>query len=115
MKLDDKVTFPLVGLSVGRHLYDLYACVCHFGGTYRLSLYKNYIWMLFYTSSYVFNGIVGVSAGHYTAYAKNPRTDVWYYYNDEITSRQKPQDEDFSNAYILFYSRQGTNLKPCNI
>lgn len=33
MKLDDKVTFPLVGLSVGRHLYDLYACVCHFGGT----------------------------------------------------------------------------------
>ncbi|KAM0731930.1 Ubiquitin carboxyl-terminal hydrolase 32 [Formica fusca] len=88
MKLDDKVTFPLVGLSVGRHLYDLYACVCHFGG---------------------------VSAGHYTAYAKNPRTDVWYYYNDEITSKQKPQDEDFSNAYILFYSRQGTNLKPCNI
>ncbi|XP_072753553.1 uncharacterized protein [Anoplolepis gracilipes] len=88
MKLDDKVTFPLVGLSVGRHLYDLYACVCHFGG---------------------------VSAGHYTAYAKNPRTDVWYYYNDEITGKQKPQDEDFSNAYILFYSRQGTNLKPCNI
>ncbi|XP_066586178.1 ubiquitin carboxyl-terminal hydrolase 4-like isoform X2 [Prorops nasuta] len=88
MKLDDKVTFPLVGLSVGRHLYDLYACVCHFGG---------------------------VSAGHYTAYAKNPRTDTWYYYNDEATSRQKPQEEDFSNAYILFYSRQGTNLKPCNI
>lgn len=34
MKLDDKVTFPLVGLSVGQHLYDLYACVCHFGGIY---------------------------------------------------------------------------------
>lgn len=32
MKLDDKVTFPLAGLTVGRHLYDLYACVCHFGG-----------------------------------------------------------------------------------
>lgn len=32
MKLDDKVTFPLVGLSCGKHLYDLYACVCHFGG-----------------------------------------------------------------------------------
>ncbi|XP_033226020.1 uncharacterized protein LOC117178702 [Belonocnema kinseyi] len=31
MKLDDKVTFPLAGLSVGKHLYDLYACVCHFG------------------------------------------------------------------------------------
>ncbi|XP_015120377.1 uncharacterized protein LOC107043396 isoform X1 [Diachasma alloeum] len=88
MKLEDKVTFPLVGLSVGRHLYDLYACVCHFGG---------------------------VSAGHYTAYAKNPRTDCWHHYNDEVTSRQKPQEEDFSNAYILFYNRQGTNSKPCNI
>ncbi|KAK2581563.1 hypothetical protein KPH14_005214 [Odynerus spinipes] len=88
LKLDDKVTFPLVGLSVGRHLYDLYACVCHFGG---------------------------VSAGHYTAYAKNPHTDVWYYYNDEVTSKQKPQEEDFSNAYILFYSRQGVNLKSCNL
>ncbi|KAF7990988.1 hypothetical protein HCN44_000793 [Aphidius gifuensis] len=89
MKLDNKVTFPLAGLNVGRHLYDLYACVCHFGG---------------------------VAAGHYTAYAKNPRTDIWHYYNDEITSRQKPQDEDFSNAYILFYSRQGTNnSKPNNI
>lgn len=32
MKLDDKVTFPLGGLSCGKHLYDLYACVCHFGG-----------------------------------------------------------------------------------
>ncbi|XP_012252717.2 uncharacterized protein LOC105684145 isoform X2 [Athalia rosae] len=88
MKLDDKVTFPLVGLGIGRHLYDLYACVCHFGG---------------------------VSAGHYTAYARNPRTDMWHYYNDEVTTRQKPQEEDFSNAYILFYSRQGTNTKPCNI
>ncbi|XP_046608674.1 uncharacterized protein LOC124299491 isoform X2 [Neodiprion virginianus] len=88
MKLDDKVTFPLVGLGIGRHLYDLYACVCHFGG---------------------------VSAGHYTAYARNPRTDTWHYYNDELTTRQKPQEEDFSNAYILFYSRQGTSAKPCNI
>ncbi|XP_058798779.1 ubiquitin carboxyl-terminal hydrolase 4-like isoform X2 [Phymastichus coffea] len=87
-KLDDKVTFPLVGLSCGKHLYDLYACVCHFGG---------------------------VSAGHYTAYAKNPQTDVWHYYNDDITSKQKPHEEDFSNAYILFYSRQGSNVKQCNI
>ncbi|KAJ8674778.1 hypothetical protein QAD02_010564 [Eretmocerus hayati] len=88
MKLDDKVTFPLVGLSCGKHLYDLYACVCHFGG---------------------------VSAGHYTAYAKNPKMDVWHYYNDEMTSKQKPQEEDFSNAYILFYSRQGSSMKQCNI
>ncbi|XP_011499949.1 PREDICTED: uncharacterized protein LOC105363848 [Ceratosolen solmsi marchali] len=88
MKLDDKVTFPLLGLNCGKHLYDLYACVCHFGG---------------------------VSAGHYTAYAKNPQTDTWHYYNDDVTSRQKPQDEDYSNAYILFYSRQGASVKQCNI
>ncbi|XP_008555199.1 uncharacterized protein LOC103576663 [Microplitis demolitor] len=88
MKLDDKVTFPLAGLSLGKNMYDLYACVCHYGG---------------------------VSAGHYTAYAKNPHTDVWYHYNDEMTSKQKPQEEDFSNAYILFYSRRETNSKPCNL
>ncbi|XP_034941167.1 ubiquitin carboxyl-terminal hydrolase 10-like isoform X2 [Chelonus insularis] len=88
MKLDDKVTFPLVGLSVGQHLYDLYACVCHYGG---------------------------VSAGHYTAYARNPNTGIWYYYNDEFTNKQKPQEEDFSNAYILFYCRQDVNTKPCNL
>ncbi|KAK0164083.1 hypothetical protein PV328_002749 [Microctonus aethiopoides] len=88
MKLDDRVAFPLAGLNVGRHLYDLYACVCHYGG---------------------------VSAGHYTAYAKNPQTDIWYHYNDEVSNKQKPQEEDFSNAYILFYCRQGTNTKLCNI
>lgn len=59
--------------------------------------------------------IPGVSAGHYTAYAKNPHTDVWYHYNDEMTSKQKPQEEDFSNAYILFYSRRETDSKPCNL
>lgn len=32
MKLDDKVAFPLAGLTCGKHCYDLYACVCHFGG-----------------------------------------------------------------------------------
>lgn len=43
MKLDDKVTFPLVGLSVGQHLYDLYACVCHFGGIYFYFIYINLV------------------------------------------------------------------------
>lgn len=57
----------------------------------------------------------GVSAGHYTAYTRNPQTSVWHYYNDEATSKQKPQEEDFSHAYILFYTRQESNLKSCNI
>lgn len=41
VKLDNKVTFPLMGLSVTPtallqhgtpHPYNLYACVCHYGG-----------------------------------------------------------------------------------
>ncbi|KAL7302856.1 hypothetical protein TKK_0004088 [Trichogramma kaykai] len=88
VKLEDKVTFPLVGLNCGKHLYDLYACVCHYGS---------------------------IAAGHYTAYAKNPEKDTWYHYNDDICSRKKPQEEDFSKAYILFYRRQESNIKQCNI
>ncbi|XP_066993985.2 uncharacterized protein [Anabrus simplex] len=89
LKLENKVTFPISGLSVtpasilqhGTSLpYNLYACVCHFGGS---------------------------SAGHYTAYSKNPRTNEWHYYNDEAVIKQRPQEEDYSNAYILFYQKQG--------
>ncbi|KAG8268275.1 hypothetical protein J6590_032136 [Homalodisca vitripennis] len=28
--------------------------------------------------------IVGVSAGHYTAYTQHPRTGEWHYYNDDF-------------------------------
>lgn len=89
VKLDNKVTFPLMGLSVTPpallqrgtpHPYNLYACVCHYGGS---------------------------AAGHYTSYAKNPRTAEWHYFNDDVVTKQKPQEEDYSNAYILFYQRQG--------
>ena len=61
MKLDDKVTFPLVGLSCGKHLYDLYACVCHFGGKNIYSYIYIYIKIksrtfinLYLTIKYVF-------------------------------------------------------------
>lgn len=87
-KLDNKVTYPLNGLQVSAtgsrletpHLYNLYACVCHYGG---------------------------VSAGHYTAYAKHPVNSEWHSFNDETVTHQKPQDDDYSNAYILFYQKQG--------
>lgn len=49
----------------------------------------------------------GSAAGHYTSYAKNPRTAEWHYFNDDVVTKQKPQEEDYSNAYILFYQRQG--------
>jgi hypothetical protein len=49
----------------------------------------------------------GSAAGHYTSYAKNPQTAEWHYFNDDDVTKQKPQEEDYSNAYILFYQRQG--------
>ena len=49
----------------------------------------------------------GANAGHYTTFAKHPLNGQWYYYNDESVSQQSPKKEDFKNAYILFYSRQG--------
>ncbi|KAI5711727.1 hypothetical protein M8J75_002717 [Diaphorina citri] len=81
LKLEDKVQFPLTNL-VMQHcsfVYDLYACVCHIGG---------------------------VSAGHYTAYTLHPNTKEWHYFNDETVLEQRPQDEDFNNAYILFYKKR---------
>ena len=49
----------------------------------------------------------GVNAGHYTAYAKNPHTLEWYYYNDETITKSAPGEDDFTNTYILFYQLQG--------
>ncbi|RZF43319.1 hypothetical protein LSTR_LSTR001580 [Laodelphax striatellus] len=81
-KLEDKVIFPIHGLNLSHctSLYDLYACVCHIGG---------------------------VSAGHYTSYTQHPRTGEWHYFNDDYVTKQMPQDEDYSNAYILFYKKRG--------
>lgn len=92
-KVDNNVVFPLEGLDLTQMisgpntkcpLYDLYGIVCHFGGA---------------------------NAGHYTAYAQHPQDRVWYYYNDETISQQNPNSNDFSNAYILFYQRQGTEVQ----
>nr|XP_018899838.1 PREDICTED: ubiquitin carboxyl-terminal hydrolase 15-like [Bemisia tabaci] len=83
MKLEDKVIFPLCGMKLDQccdSLYDLYACVCHNGG---------------------------VTAGHYTAYTQHLQTSEWHYFNDASFNKQKPQEEDFSNAYVLFYKKQG--------
>ena len=55
----------------------------------------------------LFSLLPGSAAGHYTSYAKNPRTSEWHYFNDDVVTKQKPQEEDYSNAYILFYQKQG--------
>lgn len=45
--------------------------------------------------------------GHYTTYTKHIETEEWYYYNDENTTKTVPGQEDYCNAYILFYKSQG--------
>ncbi|CAI6367923.1 unnamed protein product [Macrosiphum euphorbiae] len=83
IKLQDSVVFPLDGLILDikeEIVYDLYACVCHTGST---------------------------SMGHYTSYTKHVDTDDWHYYNDETAIKTTPGQEDYCNAYILFYKKQG--------
>ncbi|CAL4074733.1 unnamed protein product, partial [Meganyctiphanes norvegica] len=91
-KLDDKVIYPLDGLDVsdyvagqadGTHTYNLYGVVCHTGVA---------------------------QAGHYTAFARSPVTGDWHYFNDDTVTRQKPREEEFSTAYLLFYHKQGTSF-----
>ncbi|XP_054719745.1 uncharacterized protein LOC129229457 [Uloborus diversus] len=88
MKVEDKVSYPLEGLDLssfstgpfsGELIYDLQACVCHFGG---------------------------VSAGHYTSFSKHALTNEWYYYNDENVKKEAPNTEECVNEYILFYQRR---------
>ncbi|XP_022162074.1 ubiquitin carboxyl-terminal hydrolase 32-like isoform X2 [Myzus persicae] len=83
IKLQDSVIFPLDGLVLDLQqdiVYDLYACVCHTGST---------------------------SMGHYTSYTKHVESEDWHYYNDETAIKTKPGHEDYCNAYILFYKKQG--------
>ncbi|XP_074658140.1 uncharacterized protein LOC141911078 [Tubulanus polymorphus] len=90
-KIDAKVVFPMENLNLDKFVcssapaenlvYNLRACVCHFGG---------------------------VSCGHYTSYSKHPTLNEWFYLNDESITQQRPLEDDYSNAYILFYQRADT-------
>lgn len=51
--------------------------------------------------------LLGTSMGHYTTYTKHLETDDWYYYNDESATKTIPGQDDYCNAYILFYKKQG--------
>lgn len=90
-KLENKVIFPKDDLDLTDYQcgpvekpmqYDLVGCVCHTGG---------------------------VNSGHYTAYAKHPLTNSWFEYNDERVNYKEPQEDDYYNAYLLFYQRQGSS------
>lgn len=112
IKLDDKVKFPLhdfVLNSKKSSSYDLYACVCHTGGNFFDSIDEFFpMWSLCgYACIIWFLSIAGVSVGHYIAYTRHPVTNEWHCFNDENVSKQKPPEEEYCNAYILFYKKKG--------
>lgn len=63
-------------------LYDLYAVDNHYGG---------------------------LGGGHYTAFAKNPEDEQWYYFDDSSVRHVNNSDEVKGQAaYLLFYRRRTT-------
>jgi ubiquitin carboxyl-terminal hydrolase 4/11/15 len=63
-------------------LYDLYAVDNHYGG---------------------------LGGGHYTAFAKNPEDEEWYYFDDSsVRHVNNPDEVKGQAAYLLFYRRRTT-------
>ena len=88
-KIDTLVKFPLEGLDMRPFvllpeqrnapelIYDCFGISNHFGS---------------------------VGSGHYTAYAKNPRTNQWYHFNDRIVSPISSESSLVTKAaYNLFF------------
>ncbi|XP_023328080.1 ubiquitin carboxyl-terminal hydrolase 2 isoform X5 [Eurytemora carolleeae] len=82
-KLSNSVTFPLTSFDVskfsdcpGRSTYSCYAVSNHSGTLY---------------------------SGHYTAYARNPKTSQWHYFNDSRVSSSSSGSVISNEAYLLFF------------
>jgi ubiquitin carboxyl-terminal hydrolase 4/11/15 len=96
-KLEDKIDFPVHDLDMKPYvlyhkdaqgnntdlLYDLYAVSNHTGS---------------------------LAFGHYTAYAKNHESGIWYDYNDSsvslVSSRNDEREVVTGEAYVLYYIRK---------
>lgn len=94
-KLESLIDFPLEGLDMAPYvrsesqraqeslIYDCFAVSNHFGGT---------------------------GGGHYTAFAKHPRTGEWYDFDDSCVSKVNSRDLNdtivSSSAYSIFYRRR---------
>jgi len=54
----------------------------------------------------VSNHMGGIGGGHYTAYARNPDSNIWYEFNDKSVSRVSENEIVTAAAYVLFYRRK---------
>jgi len=54
----------------------------------------------------VSNHMGGIGGGHYTAYARNPDSNIWYEFNDKSVSRVNESEIVTAAAYVLFYRRK---------
>ncbi|KAG0273876.1 CSN-associated deubiquitinating enzyme Ubp12 [Linnemannia exigua] len=95
-KIDALVDFPIHGLDLSgktlkeedrdENVYDLFGVSNHMGG---------------------------LGGGHYTAYAKNERTEQWYNFDDSHVSPVGNNVESIksSSAYLLFYRRRNATVR----
>ncbi|RQM21633.1 hypothetical protein B5M09_010946, partial [Aphanomyces astaci] len=90
-KLDALVEFPLEGLDMAPFclstpstglIYDLYATTNHVGS---------------------------MGFGHYTAFAQDQQTRLWYHFDDSSVTSAAASSVVSNTAYILFYKRRGTS------
>ncbi|RHZ16694.1 hypothetical protein DYB37_008297 [Aphanomyces astaci] len=90
-KLDALVEFPLEGLDMAPFclstpstglIYDLYATTNHVGS---------------------------MGFGHYTAFAQDQQTRLWYHFDDSSVTSVAASSVVSNAAYILFYKRRGTS------
>ena len=49
------------------------------------------------------------SSGHFTAYCRSPKDDLWYFYNDAVVTpvneNEKYRIQENGLTYMLFYSQ----------
>ncbi|CAF1020545.1 unnamed protein product [Rotaria sordida] len=92
-KIGSYVSFPLVDLDMTPfihkdcrskiHMYDLFACIVHYGRA---------------------------GSGHYITYALNGLNQQWYEYDDENVRQVDPAIVQNAEAYVLFYRKKEPNI-----
>ncbi|KAF9904073.1 CSN-associated deubiquitinating enzyme Ubp12 [Linnemannia zychae] len=94
-KIDALVDFPIHGLDLS-------------GKTLKEEDREENVYDLFGVS----NHMGGLGGGHYTAYAKNERTQEWYNFDDShVSPVSNVESIKSSSAYLLFYRRRNATVR----